>query len=500
MVEQFPDIPREGLSPCVLSRDCLRVFDELENPDLALLDGADAALLAQARYHLPTCITCSTLFDRERRLRAGQRQQLRAVLDEGAQQVPSTLAAIMRAVREEPVSRIDATVAPLEPVMQQAEELHNWQVRRPIASRGRRVLAQLVALAAAVVLLATTIGVFQLLHIHTSVETTSNASLSNVVPSFALTNSWSAVILSYVQSDHLYIVNYDPLSGKRVALAESSYPAGTTMYGVAHTGNAVLYSVYDGTETVYWLRSATTLVAFYRVAGRGLQAVWSTDDHYIFIGTAQGVVMFDVLHGTSQRILAQLLSPQLVFAYANYLYYQDGLGGTTGNLKRIDINGGSIQTVTPCASAQPFWFSPTGKTVYYQCQGRNTYYAANMDGTQAVLLRANVGQVIGYTADNALLTLQHVNGTNQVVQLGATQAQDHVLLSSLAPGVSTLTVAQVGVAPYGSALVATTVAADGTAKLWYADLATGQQPQPVVIQGVTMLQQNGWDRLQVPGN
>ncbi len=499
MMEQFPQRSRQELPPCPRSHDCLRFFDELEDADMAAQENKETVLLAQLRTHVPTCPTCSTLLAAERRLRAWQRQSLQALLAEGAERVPTMATAIITVLRQEQIQHIVATPPSPEGASQEVSLRHDTQPRRFIAPRVGRVLGQLAALAAAVFLLASTIEAFQLLQARSEQQMAFQIARPTSAFTMPLTNAWSAVLLSYVQSGHLHIVNDEPLTGKNIELASSMYPHDTVIEGISHAGDAILYSVYNGKETSYWLRSTSMLFSLYQVAGRGSQAIWSTDDHYVFIGTGHGVEMLDIWSGTPQLILTQLTSPTLVFAYANYLYYLDGQRGMPGKLQRISISNGVIQTVTPCASSQPFWLSPTGTGIYYQCVGQTALYAVNVDGSQAHLVRANGGQVIGYTANNALLTLQHVGSVNQIVQLGSAQALDHVLLKQLAPGML-LTAAQVGVAPYGNALVATNVATDGTTMLWYANLATGQQRQFVFAQGVTTLQQNGWDRLYVPGS
>ncbi|MFL5628473.1 MAG: hypothetical protein ACJ788_23070 [Ktedonobacteraceae bacterium] len=96
-----------GLPPCLLSKHCFRLLDELDEPhQLArnavnyLLDhDRDEQLLAELRIHVPQCSTCTATLTVARQQREQQRSSIQKVLGEGEQCVPTTTARIMDVIR-----------------------------------------------------------------------------------------------------------------------------------------------------------------------------------------------------------------------------------------------------------------------------------------------------------------------------------------------------------------------------------------------------------------
>jgi hypothetical protein len=298
------------------------------------------------------------------------------------------------------------------------------------------------------------------------------------------------------------VVNEDPASGDSVTLASGLAPDNADLDSISHDGYHLLYRIYNAqqTKTTYTFQPQTQGgKALYILPGKGGHTVWSTDDRYVFISAPQGVEQVDARSGALVReILPSTPSPDIRFYYGGYLYYFVPKNGVMGILNRVNIAGGAAKSVTTCPTGGGFWLSPSGKTIYYTCGSQNALYAVNTDGSNMHLLCNNTGWLIGYAADNSLLTLKNVGARYQVVKLGATPAQDRVLLDNLAPGAAYIAQDSVAVAPYGRVLVARAMYADGHEELWYGDLTSGRQSRLTIPAGAKLLALKGWDRLQVP--
>ena len=305
------------------------------------------------------------------------------------------------------------------------------------------------------------------------------------------------------------IANYDPVTASSTILASVPY-ADTIVDGVSHDGHQLLYSVYDGSKTSYYIYPQVTTDAIFTTNDKSLSAIWSTDDRTLFISTAKGVVSVDVQTHAVKLLFPTLPSVTLLnYRDDGYLYYVQGDTGqayaTEGTLNRISITQGSSQQITPCVHGTNFWLSPSGATVYYNCldQNTNTLYAVNSNGTDTHAFRSNAGNIIGYTEDGSPLTLVNANGKYQVVQRNLTTEQDTVLIQDVAPEATTITAGDVAVAPFGQTLVAkATYNNNGQAihaQFWYSNLTTGNSQTFSLPQSASMSQAIGWDKLQVPG-
>ena len=197
-----------------------------------------------------------------------QRLILRTILDEGEQKVPSTTASIMAAIRQEQQAQQDtSTVASSEemPIVP-TPSVHEIKPLRP--RRIRRTLYSVLALVAVAVVLIASFSLFSSFSAErfAGSSTNSGAATSDMPPRMmtkyparvlATTATWSAVIITYRIGDTTVIANYDPLSGKYVILATPHF-TDTVVYGVSHDGHDVLYSVYNGSQTAYYLYSQST--------------------------------------------------------------------------------------------------------------------------------------------------------------------------------------------------------------------------------------------------
>jgi len=461
--------------------------------------------------------------DSQNKMLAQQRHVLRAILDEGEQKVPSTTASIMAAIqqgqRTPQETSVDANnhrheLVPIVPFPQKRE------IETPRPRRTRHTLYSALAFVAIAVALIVSFGLFSSLSAYRSTSTSGGAA-TNSNPATTITRyppfvpgttiTWSAVIITYKVNGTTVIANYSPTSGKYATLATSQH-ADTFVDGVSHKGHMVLYSVYDGLKTAYYVYPQSTTDPIYTVPDKSSSAVWSTDDHYIFISTTKGIARVDVQAHTVTLILPALAVTKLLNYRDNdgYLYFVRGYKGqayaSEGTLNRINVSRGVIQQITPCERGTNFWLSPSGVTVYYTCpdQDATLLYAVHSDGANPYVFSAAINNVIGYMNDGSPLALVHVNGKYQVVQQDLNTSQNTVLLGDIAPGATTIMENDVAVAPSGHALVAKgTYSGNGTTtqeQFWYSDLATGKSQLLKIPQGARTSQVIGWDRLQVLGD
>ncbi len=441
------------------------------------------------------------------------RQALRAILDEGEQKVPSTTTNIMAAIQREqqttqnavPVDISDAHDAPPPVAFPSVQEIET-----PRPKRARRTLYNALALIAVAAALIASFGLLSFIVPHgsagmgTTTGSSSNSS-ANTGPSFspsvpATTATWSAVIITYKMNGMTIIANYDPATAKSTTLASVPY-AETIVDGVSHDGHQLLYSVYDGSKTSYYIYPQATTDAIFTTNDKSRSAIWSTDDRTLFISTSTGVMLVDVQTHAVKLLFPTLPSVTLLnYRDDGYLYYVQGNTGqayaTEGTFNRISIAQGNSQQITPCVHSTNFWLSPSGATVYYNCldQNINTLYAVNSNGTDTHVFRSNAGNIIGYTEDGSPLTLVNVNGKYQVVQRNLTTEQDTVLIQDVAPKATTITANDVAVAPFGQMLVAKAT----YEQFWYSNLITGKSQEFALPQGASASQVIGWDKLQVP--
>ncbi len=521
------DLPR-----CPRSSQCLHFIDELgrhtSSHDSTQEDAQDEQILAELRVHVPTCPTCTATLASMNKAIAEQRRAIRAILDEGEQRVPSTMAQIMTAIRQEQRTAektlIDASnhVQSVIPATAPFPQIRNVETPLPIAPR-RRFRSGL-ALAAVAAILIISFGLLSYMLPRPSTTTTSTSKVTSTasVPTStatklapvapAITSEWSAVIMTYQINGTTVIANYDPVNNKSVILTTSPY-AVTSVAGVSHHGDKVLYSTYDGFKTSYYLYPQSTTNAFYTTPDKNSSAVWSTDDRFIFINTSKGVAQIDVETHNVTPILPSIASATLNNYRDGYLYYVKGYQGqaysSEGVLNRVNVTNGVTQQITPsCQHGANFWLSPGGINVYYTCldQQNIALYTVKSDGTKASVLRYRADNVIGYEGNDGVpLTLMNSDGKYQVVQLDLNSPQkDSILLEDVAPGASTVVANDIAVAPYGHALIARGTYSTGntttTEQLWYRDLLTGKKQQLILPQDARSPYAIGWDKLHVPGD
>ncbi len=452
------------------------------------------------------------------------RQALRAILDEGEQKVPSTTANIMAAIRREQQTAQNVAASSVPDAKDTSSTAPFPQVRvieTPRPKRSKRVLYNALALIAVAAALIASFGLLSFLVPHNSgsMGTATGASSStnssaNTGPQYApsvpaTTSTWSAVIMTYRMNSMTIIANYNPVTSTFMTIVSSPY-ADTIVDGVSHDGHEVLYSIYDGSKTSYYIYPQAITNAIFTTPDKSRSAIWSTDNRTLFISTAKGIMLVDVQTHAVKLLFPTLLSVTLLnYRDDGYLYFVKGdtrqAYATEGTFNRININQGNSQQITPCVRGTNFWLSPSGATVYYNCpdQNANTLYAVKSDGTNPHVFRSQAGNIVGYAEDGSPLTLVNVNGKYQVVQLDTQSIQDTVLVQDVAPQATTLTADNVAVAPLGPTLVAkATYSRNGQAayeQFWYSNLTTGNNQAFSSPRGATMSQVIGWDKLQVLG-
>jgi hypothetical protein len=508
-----PEIQRGKLPSCPFSAHYERLLEDLDkkntsfqDDDLLFADTAqDKQLLLQLQAHLPGCPTCTVILARARAQRFWQRQQLRRLLIVGEQTVPSSTTRILQAIVREkqplPLSNAHKNSEDISPIA-----LPNVRVERQRLTQSSRKQAQnVLAFVAVLALIVASFNLFSRMLVFHGASTGSAvmgvAQKKPAITPVIHTTTWSSVIIALRNGRQQVITSTNPMTGKSAILAFSDYPDATLFDGVSHDGYQVLYHVFDGSQTRYYLQPSTQNSILYTVKGKGGSAIWSTDDSSVFISTPEGIEQVAVKSQRATLAIASIKAPDLRFYRDGYLYFVANVkaDASTG-LNRIDMTTGQISSVTGdfCTLSYDFWPSPGGSTVYYRCKDKAALYAITNDGTGARLVRADAGRIIGYTAQGEPLTLSKTNTAFQVVKLGIDAQHDQTVVTDVAPGASTLTADGIAVAPYGFSLVALAHYGSSSEKLWYDDLVHHTQTAISNAPLTSSLQVGGWARLQAP--
>ncbi|HLG76903.1 MAG TPA: hypothetical protein VKX46_10835 [Ktedonobacteraceae bacterium] len=502
---------------CPMSEQCVRMLDILDDMRDGFPPGwdDDAQLAEQLFEHLQTCPICTAAVARARAAREWQRQALRALLADGEQAVPSTTSRIMAAIarEREPVATTTAAVRPQEPLSPLPLQ------KRPVSRRPRSAFGggRFLLAAVATVVIVAALSIFSYL----TAFQPGPASRSRVTPTptsplftrLPVSTDWSSVVaIGSVRSGDMQTVeNYDPASGKHVPLLSGCCSRDTIVDGIAHNGGDLIYHRYDSTsqETTYY----SLLGRSYVVQGRGTNAVWSTDDSSIFVGTSKQVIQITIKDATQKALKKPLHADLLAFYRSNFLYFIRSQPGNTYNLYRIDLSAGSPTLVVQNANSATFWLNPAGSTVYYTKMGddgQRAVYAVASDGTlqgKTTALRTDATP-IGYASDNALVIMQKVQNAFQVIKVVDENVPklDRILIGDVAPGASSfcptgadlLCDGNIALAPYGGSLVTLARYADGSQRLWSINLESGQRTPLPLSSEQTQMRLLGWSKFLIP--
>ncbi len=516
MKDGMPETYNNSLPSCPFSVHCEDLLEDLDKNSPSMDNDQDRQLLMQLQTHIPGCPTCTFILSHARIRRSLQRQQIHRFLSESEQKVPSTTAHIMQAIArerrnapEEVVSgnghsRLAEEVAQVSPTMPA-----NGAVRPKRSTRRSLRLAQnLLAFVAvlAVILLSFNLFSHMLLLRQPSTSGMNNTpQIRGTTIPVTHSTTWSSVIIALIQGGQKKIIVTDAITGKSLVLASSPYA--TTIDGVSHDGYQVLYHVFDGRMTRYYLQSSPQNALLYTVNGKGGSALWSTDDSSVFISTPEGIEKVDMNAHTATSVLSTFKAPDLRFYRDGYLYFVGyaNASALTG-FNRMNLATGEVTPITAkyCLLAYDFWLSPGGTIVYYRCKANPTaLYEVGSGGVGSKMLRIDAGRMIGYDAQGQPLTLLKVNTAFQVVKLSIDAQYDQTIIADIAPGASDVTVNNVAVAPYGFSLLALARYSNGGGKLWYDDLVHQKQFAISTLsdaQLVSSLQIGGWARLQIPAS
>lgn len=326
------------------------------------------------------------------------------------------------------------------------------------------------------------------------------------------------MIAAPIGSTGLYAVkNYNYTNGFSATLNSTPLPANTQFDGISSDGQDLLYQ-YASSNHIYYTRLLTPFANtgfFYELdADNAGNAIWMPGNQlpsrYVLINTKNtGVIEVDSITGQEKALLPQLAASELLAYHAGYLYY---VGADLG-VDRINVTTGAVQILTGRALNPAIWISPDNSVMYWVNEGsvgQSGIYAVNLTTLNTEFLRSS-GEPIGFAADNALLTVQLLNGQVQIVRVGMTPQQDQVVFANAAPGATSLCAAtsatpgqicdnSIAMAPYGHAVIVQGTNADGSYHLWSDDLVTGQQISLDAASGShTAAQLLGWDRLLLPG-
>lgn len=544
------DEQSRGVSPCPLAAHCLRLQDALEHDAVLEDDPSEHILIAELRDHVPHCPTCSAALAQARAIRDQQRAAFVALLDEGEQRVPATVMRIQQAIRREAQTRQPMPVAdmPTQQVESAGGQSRARRGLRPAAQsvNPRRAIVwrnvAAVVMAAVVILAATALFSHRLFlpggnqaaqpittaqsqHPTPSTAQSPAPSASSTrpatpsAPGSALFEGWNAAMIAApIGSTDLYAIkNYNYTNGFAATISSTPLPANTQFNGISSDGQDLLYQ-YARSNHVYYARLLTPFADtgyFYELdANNAGNAIWMTNSQapsrYVLINTKNmGVIEVDSVTGQETALLPQVAASKLLAYHAGYLYY---VGADLG-VDRINIATGAVQRLTGRVMNPTIWISPDNTVMYWVSAGpvgQPGIYAVNLTTLNTEFLR-NSGEPVGFAADNALLTVQLLNGQAQIVRVGVTPQQDQVVFANAAPGATSLCAAAlatpgqicdnfIAMAPYGHAVIVQGTNADGSYHLWSDDLVTGQQiPLDAASDSHTAAQLLGWDRLPLSG-
>ncbi|GHO73123.1 hypothetical protein KSD_08940 [Ktedonobacter sp. SOSP1-85] len=523
MKDGRPSVVDGSQVPCPWSKDCERLADVLDGEWISefelVHDGdVDAQLLQHLRAHLPHCASCRETLKQARRTRELRRGMLREYLARAEQEVPSTVGNIFQAVRAE--SRQQAKGAPIAqpphllPAKSAQTTISDLPFPAPSRRRSFNKALALVAVAAVIIL---SFGLFsRLAWLRTgTLQSTSNTlsatqtADSGVVlppapaPNLSFSSDWSSAVALVAQSGKQQIAVFDPLSGKQRVITSTSCD-NAQADAIAHSGKNMLYHCYDGQYTVYRLLTgqAYRLEGGQRSSGGEYNAVWSTNDRYLFAMTPHTLMRVDIAHNKVEHLPYSISATRLLFYYQDNLYFSLVQGGRT-QLKRIDLVSGAQQVVVQSTAERPqFWLRPDGQAIYYTSAsaGRVGIYAVGIDGGSSYLFSQDQG-LVGFDQDNAPMTIRNIQGQWQLVKIDVVTQQVKARIQDIAPGANAIPFENVLLSPYAHYLLTGGQYASNAQRYWLSDLTTGgaQEVFPWSQQANTSTVSStwlGWSKMQ----
>ena len=378
-------------------------------------------------------------------------------------------------------------------------------------------------------------------HTHGTVHAAKNVSAQLQTMSFAAAQGkppfggWNSVVVGVGNPGALPVLNvynYDTVSGKHnVFVPQPPYlPLTTRLDGISSDGHNLLYQFSQSGHTLYYtLMPIGGTGFFYELndASAG-NAIWlpgnSIEAFVLSINNA--VEEVNILKGRAQSVLSlpihnangsQTQIGQLVFYHAGYLYFVGSSGFCEEMLCRVQLGTGNpvVQQISFRSIGASYWLSPDTQTIYFANKqgpaGEGAVYAVNSDGSNLRVLRTFAeypdATPIGYAPDNSLVIMTMHSGQFNAVKLGATLAQDTVVLGDVAPGATslcppgisndTICDASIAFAPYGHAMLVTGTYTNGIQKVWSDDVVSGKRGILLDLPLKDQVDLPGWDLVQV---
>lgn len=520
----------EAIPPCEFSAHCVRLLDDLDAPGdesahrrrlmADARDVQDEYLIEKLRAHLPGCPVCSAKVAEARLQRSQQRVALRRYLVEAEARVPSTVERILSMAQQ---TSQEETEQPLTEQKRQRYMLPELFIPfiqpknndaagggghfnsatdqpPPTAHSTSIWLRNGFALATAAALIFAALGVFN--HFVSHNATTPVREEVKSWPSIMIGVSVSLASMAVVSKYY----NVDTTSGAEEQMTPSGHPAQNMQYeAISPDGKNVLSHFFANDQIVYMILSIGKggSVVTRAAITEASNAIWMDNDHILVAFVHQGVVEFDIHTGSTVRQLASLANVHLLFYHAPYLYFQNAQQTAlyrsnlaTDDQKQLDANSGGM-SFTHCV------LHPDGIVLY--CEGQidrlsrtgSNLYLVNGDGLGVQSLSRR-GMLLGFAPDHTLLFLQAVLNNYQVVTLGKTLSQDHVIMHNAAPASATIGDGDAMLAPNGHGIVVqVNDTSDALRGIWYDDFTTQTSreifPYPPGSSGQII----GWDQLPV---
>lgn len=519
------------LPSCPMSKYYLQYLDLLDSPYFlqhteqfpAEENDDEQRVLERLRTHLLACPTCTAIVRQARWRRSQQRSALQDVLLANEQHMPSTVVAIMEAIRQEP------RVLPHSFQRRFTDELpiiEIGQFRKPAAQaqrspgRSYTLLRNILSLVAVIALILAASVLFNHLLLYRTMSTTTSQSQAN------FTDEWRSVVIGRDMSGRMSIENYDPYTGRHLPLVPLFSATHSIIDSVSHDGHNILYHYFSSGHTYYATVTPRPQTGyFYSLQEDNAgPTIWMSDSRHVLIATHnQGILEVDSRTGEARTVAMVLHVNHLWFYRDGYLYFNYTAENNQFNLWRVNIATGNVELVIKTSNGRSYFLSPDGTTVFYaDTMGMGTsrktaIYTTNVSSVMesSRLLLSNAAIPVGFAFDNTLELVQEVHQTFQIVKLKATQAAiERVVMADIAPGAVALCDAvprngnampicdeNIALAPYGSGVIVTALNKDGTRQVWADDLTTGRTLllQTLSSSDMTHVQLPGWDRIQVQG-
>lgn len=532
MKDWYPDPYGSGLPLCSSSAMCIQRIDEIDALNQKALSGGilvdyiediyDQQQVEHLAQHLRHCYACQMAVEHEHTLRDQQRSLLHAFFVSEGREVPSTTATILASLSND--LPFDFQVRREMPSYAETPLIGDRDaifLAHHKTQRARKCGATLVLTVAFVMILSsfhmfTQFGDFNTLQATSDVaKAPYNKSITTSAPVTArtsiplqATNLWSAVILTHWSQDgkHLIVENYNPISKKAAPLFSSL--GDTTVDSVSHSGKNLIYHTYNSVlqQTQYSLLSGGQ----YDVSGRGLNAVWSTDDTTVFLATDAGTI-WKISVNDPQAAPTELLPAihvdKLEFYRNHFLYYVRG-----ELLYRVNVDDvqHEEQTIVPDAASNSFWMDPTSEDIYY-VKGYGTQremykHRENTSSSQDLSLHI-IGTPVGYTEEfSGAWSFMYINWNQaagsfdikktssatpiyQNIVAGKTRA-----LCSVAASSGSICANSLALSPSGILLTVGSISGALNYQLWSVNLNKKESTLLPMLSGRGPVQLIGWDK------